>query len=256
MTTTLLQHHRRSIRLKGYDYSQLGSYFITIVTQNRAILFGKIIDDEMVLNDAGKMIKKWYREIENKFSDIKCDEFICMPNHVHFILMNVGYEFPISAFVGADLCVCPCEGEHTGSPLRKSGECNQGEWNQGEHVGSPLRKSGEWNQGEHTGSPLHESGEWNQGEHVGSPLRESGEWNQGEHTGSPLQRIIQWFKTMTTNDYIKNVKKNNWIPFDKKFWQRNYYEHIIRNEKDLNKIREYSICNPANWKTDENYCSL
>ena len=203
MTTTLLQHHRRSIRLKGYDYSQLGSYFITIVTQNRAILFGKIIDDEMVLNDAGKMIKKWYREIENKFSDIKCDEFICMPNHVHFILMNVGYEFPISAFVGADLCVCPCEGEHTGSPLR-----------------------------------------------------ESGEWNQGEHTGSPLQRIIQWFKTMTTNDYIKNVKKNNWIPFDKKFWQRNYYEHIIRNEKDLNKIREYSICNPANWKTDENYCSL
>ena len=203
MTTTLLQHHRRSIRLKGYDYSQLGSYFITIVTQNRAILFGKIIDDEMVLNDAGKMIKKWYREIENKFSDIKCDEFICMPNHVHFILMNVGYEFPISAFVGADLCVCPCEGEHTGSPLR-----------------------------------------------------ESGEWNQGEHVGSPLQRIIQWFKTMTTNDYIKNVKKNNWIPFDKKFWQRNYYEHIIRNEKDLNKIREYSICNPANWKTDENYCSL
>ena len=203
MTTTLLQHHRRSIRLKGYDYSQLGSYFITIVTQNRVILFGKIIDDEMVLNDAGKMIKKWYREIENKFSDIKCDEFICMPNHVHFILMNVGYEFPISAFVGADLCVCPCEGEHTGSPLR-----------------------------------------------------ESGEWNQGEHVGSPLQRIIQWFKTMTTNDYIKNVKKNNWIPFDKKFWQRNYYEHIIRNEKDLNKIREYSICNPANWKTDENYCSL
>jgi len=203
VTTTLLQHHRRSIRLKGYDYSQLGSYFITIVTQNRAILFGKIIDDEMVLNDAGKMIKKWYREIENKFSDIKCDEFICMPNHVHFILMNVGYEFPISASVGADLCVCPCEGEHTGSPLR-----------------------------------------------------ESGEWNQGEHVGSPLQRIIQWFKTMTTNDYIKNVKKNNWIPFDKKFWQRNYYEHIIRNEKDLNKIREYSICNPANWKTDENYCSL
>ncbi|PIU48535.1 MAG: hypothetical protein COS94_01740, partial [Candidatus Hydrogenedentes bacterium CG07_land_8_20_14_0_80_42_17] len=153
MTTTLLQHHRRSIRLKGYDYSQLGSYFITIVTQNRVILFGKIIDDEMVLNDAGKMIKKWYREIENKFSDIKCDEFICMPNHVHFILMNVGYEFPISAFVGADLCVCPCEGEHTGSPLRKSGECNQGEWNQGEHTGSPLRKSGECNQGE-----------WNQGE--------------------------------------------------------------------------------------------
>jgi len=63
-------HHRQSMRLKNYDYSQAGLYFITIVTQNRECLFGEIINDEMVLNDAGEMIEKWYGELENKFSDI------------------------------------------------------------------------------------------------------------------------------------------------------------------------------------------
>ncbi|MGB9853103.1 MAG: transposase, partial [Candidatus Kapaibacteriota bacterium] len=72
--------------------------------------------------------------------------------------------------------------------------------------------------------------------------------------GSPLHKIVQWFKTMTTNEYIRNVKNNGWEPFDKKLWQRNYYEHIIRNEKELNKIREYIINNPLNWTSDENYC--
>lgn len=53
-----LIHHRRSIRLKDYDYSQTGAYFITIVTQHRAHFFGEIIDGEMVLNDVGLMVDK------------------------------------------------------------------------------------------------------------------------------------------------------------------------------------------------------
>jgi REP element-mobilizing transposase RayT len=72
-----------------------------------------------------------------------------------------------------------------------------------------------------------------------------------EHTGSPLYKIVQWFKTMTTNDYIRNVKTNNWKPFNKKLWQRNYYEHIIRNEIELNKIRKYILNNPLNWEKDK-----
>ena len=74
-----------------------------------------------------------------------------------------------------------------------------------------------------------------------------------EHTGSPLYKIVQWFKTMTTNDYIRNVKTNNWEPFNKKLWQRNYYEHIIRNEFELNKIRKYVQNNLLNWRKDKNY---
>jgi putative transposase len=66
-----------------------------------------------------------------------------------------------------------------------------------------------------------------------------------------LGRIVQWFKTMTTNDYIKAVTNNNVEPFPGKLWQRNYYEHITRNETDLNSIWQYIIDNPAKWKEDE-----
>jgi REP element-mobilizing transposase RayT len=55
---------------------------------------------------------------------------------------------------------------------------------------------------------------------------------------------------MTTNEYIRGVKNNNWQPFNKKLWQRNYHEHIIRNEQSYLKISEYIINNPANWEND------
>ena len=73
---------------------------------------------------------------------------------------------------------------------------------------------------------------------------------QGEHTGSPLQRLVQWFKTMTTNEYIRGVKNQQWPPFNKKLWQRNYWEHIIRDEESLNRIRQYIIDNPLHWTID------
>jgi hypothetical protein len=77
-----------------------------------------------------------------------------------------------------------------------------------------------------------------------------GEHTGGEHTGSPLQRVVQWFKTMTTNAYIRGVKENQWPPFPGKLWQRNYYEHIIRNEKELMRTREYIENNPPKWESD------
>ena len=157
-------HHRRSIRLKGYYYSQAGLYFITICTQDGLHLFGEITNDEIVLNDSGMMIEKWWNELKNKFPNIELDEFVVMPNHFHGIIQIINTDPP----VGADLRVCPD--------------------------------------------------------------------NVGEHTGSPLHKMIQWFKTMSTNEYIRNVKNNNWIPFNKKLWQRNYYEHIIRNEKSYSYI--------------------
>ena len=66
-----------------------------------------------------------------------------------------------------------------------------------------------------------------------------------------LGDIVNWFKTMTTNQYIRGVKQNGWLPFRGKLWQRNYYEHIIRNEEELNHIRHYIAENPLNWRTDE-----
>ncbi|NDV68708.1 transposase [Dysgonomonas sp. 25] len=75
----------------------------------------------------------------------------------------------------------------------------------------------------------------------------------GEHAGSPLHLVIQWFKTMTTNEYIRGVKNGKWKSFDKRIWQRNYYEHIIRNQFVCNKIVDYINNNPSNWKNDKYY---
>ena len=80
---------------------------------------------------------------------------------------------------------------------------------------------------------------------------EANEHTKGEHMGSPLHRVVQWFKTMTTNEYIRGVKSCNWQPFHDKLWQRNYYEHIIRNDDDYRRIAEYIQTNPLNWRNDQ-----
>jgi REP element-mobilizing transposase RayT len=80
----------------------------------------------------------------------------------------------------------------------------------------------------------------------------------GAHAGAPLQRksrpfvgdVIRWLKTMTTNAYLRNVKNAGWPPLPGKLWQRNYYEHIIRNNVELKKIRHYIRSNPRNWDKD------
>ena len=79
---------------------------------------------------------------------------------------------------------------------------------------------------------------------------------QDEHVGSPLHRIIQWFKTMTTNEYIRGVITSCFQPFYRKLWQRNYYEHIIRNEQSFHKIAEYIYNNPQNWQNDKMFSEV
>ena len=79
--------NRRSIRLKEYDYSQSGAYFVTVCTHNRECLFGEIVDGEMVLNDAGKMISEKWQELRIRFPHIELDECMIMPNHFHGIVI-------------------------------------------------------------------------------------------------------------------------------------------------------------------------
>lgn len=80
-------HNRHSIRLKGYDYSQEGLYYITICTQGKLFLFGDIIKGKMKLNEAGKMIEQQWINISNRFPNVELDEFVIMPNHVHGIII-------------------------------------------------------------------------------------------------------------------------------------------------------------------------
>ena len=141
-------HHRKSIRLKGYDYTQAGLYFITICVKDRLCLFGNIVqmnqsvgadlrvcpeirtNAEMILNDAGKMVEKWYDELENKFPDIRCHEMVIMPNHFHCIIENIGT-------VGADLRVCPDKTENMQSHGITPTADEQSSL--GAHVGADLR---------------------------------------------------------------------------------------------------------------------
>lgn len=154
-------HHRRSIRLKGYDYSLPGAYFVTLCTQNRRHFFGYIENGILHPNDAGAMVQKWYAEVAHKFANVTCDEMVVMPNHFHCI------------------------------------------WHIIEHI-----------------------------EDVNIPT------------------VVQWFKTMTTNEYIRGVKELGWMPFDKRLWQRNYFERIIRNEQAYENIRTYIQTNPERWESD------
>ncbi len=89
-------HHRRSIRLKDFDYSQCGAYFITFCTQERLCLFGDVIDGEMVLNDAGVMIDRTWAELPKKYPGIQTESFVIMPNHIHGVIL-IGIESSVGA---------------------------------------------------------------------------------------------------------------------------------------------------------------
>jgi REP element-mobilizing transposase RayT len=179
------KHHRRSIRLKGYDYSQAGAYYVTIVAQNRACLFGDVVNGEMQLNDAGRMLQEQWAALPQRFPNVELDEFIVMPNHSH------------GGVVITD------ETSIVGAPL----------------VGAPD---------------------------AGIP------GTNAEERDPALGEIVGAWKSIITDEYIDGVHQSNWQPFDRKLWQRNYWEHIIRDEKELDRIREYIINNPANWESDEN----
>ncbi|OGU13416.1 MAG: hypothetical protein A2076_17360 [Geobacteraceae bacterium GWC2_53_11] len=170
-------HHRKSIRLRGYDYSQAGLYFITICTHERLPLFGKIDDGKMVANDAGLMVEKCWREIPDHFPQVILDGFVVMPNHIHGII----------------------EIRDTGVDVN-----NVGAKNVGANDYLPLR--------------LHGTSRT-----VGSIVR-------GFKVG-----VTTWFREHTDIHQI---------------WQRNYHEHIIRNEESYFKISEYIEYNPQKWLED------
>lgn len=83
-------HHRRSIRLKGYDYTQVGAYFITICTKQKQCLFGDVVQAEMRLNSLGAIAFNTWQHIPEKFPHVELDYFVIMPNHIHGILIFHG----------------------------------------------------------------------------------------------------------------------------------------------------------------------
>ncbi len=211
---------RKPNRLKGYGYSKEGYYFVTICVQNRLCLFGDIIGGKMVLNSAGEMIKKWWLKLPEKFENI-CfeDVFVVMPNHIHGIIIienNKPIRTNPCVNVGTDPRVCP-EDKNINST------------DPSVNVGTDPRVC-----------PEDKNINSAEDKHAGLSLQ-----------GLSLSEMMQWFKTMTTNEYIKGVKNQNWQGFDKKLWQRSFYDHVIRDEKALFNIQNYIIENPLKWENDD-----
>src|SRR5262245_13686763 len=86
------KHHRRSIRLKGYDYNQTTAYSVTMVTQNRICLFGDISDGEMILSDTGRIAEVSWLGLSRRLASVSLDSFVIIPNHIHGIII-VGAQF-------------------------------------------------------------------------------------------------------------------------------------------------------------------
>ena len=164
------RHHRRSIRLKGYDYSQAGAYFVTICTQNRELLLGEIVNGTMRVNPFGEIANACWDDLPRHYPYVKLDTFVVMPNHVHAIIGLAD-----DAIAGADFNPAPAGTRHG------------------------------------------------------------------------LAEIVRAFKTFSARRI--NILRNT---LGTPVWQRNYYEHVVRDETDLNNIRQYVINNPVKWEEDKN----
>ena len=166
-----LLHHRHSIRLQGYDYSQEGLYFVTICVQNRINVFGKIVNGQMILNENGKIVEQTWLDLPNHNPHIRPDIFCIMPNHIHTII-------EITVPVGAG-----------SKPAQNTPSINH-----------------------------------------------------------KLSEIVRQFKTFSSRRINQLSGKQG-----KPIWQRNYYEHIIRNEISYNNICWYIMNNPQKWEDDKLY---
>ncbi|MBI4211506.1 MAG: transposase, partial [Deltaproteobacteria bacterium] len=162
---------RRPIRLRDYDYSQNGAYFVTICTHKRECLFGEIVNGEMQLNDIGRVVVDEWLKTPQIRDEIDLDQWVIMPNHFHGIIV-----------------------------INRRGTLQR--------------------------APTHEQ--------------------FGKPTSNSIPTIIRLFKSTVT----KRINEFRNTP-QQPVWQRNYYEHVIRNEDSLNQIREYIFNNPDQWEFDQ-----
>jgi len=205
------RHHRRSIRLKGYDYTSPGAYFVTICTHDRACTFGEVIEGDMRLNPYGRVVDTYWSRIPRHFPHVMLDAWVVMPNHVHGIIV---------------ITDAPSEGADTSPPADERGD------GRGEAI--PIRPIALEDDGE---VPSRVSAEGDAG--IASPLP------CGAPSGS-LGAIVGNVKSITA----RRINRMKHTPGGR-VWQRNYWEHIIRDERAYQRIRQYIEDNPALWAEDQ-----
>ena len=193
-------HHRRSIRLKGYDYSREGLYFITLCCQNRKHFFGAINNGSMILSKAGEIVKEEWKKTPTIRQNTALHEYIIMPNHFHAII---------------EILFSKIQNGNSGKFQSPS-----------QTIGAIIR-----------------------GFKGASTKRIKAYYFSGKNTLSDSTGESQFANPAPSTGELQ-FAPTEFAPTDK-IWQRNYYEHIIRNEKELFGIRNYIQFNPLNWEFDE-----
>ena len=228
---------RRSLRLQAYDYAQTGAYFVSITVQQRLCLIGEISDERMCLNEAGRMVSRIWEKLPQRFPTIQTDAFVVMPNHLHGIIL-IDWSPP------TDSTTAPAANQGAGIPVgapRVGAQPPDPAATGQSPVGAPLVGAREQDAVAACQPP------------VGAPLVGARGQDAADSTTPTRVRlgdVIGAYKSLTTVNYIRGVKALNWQPFPKRLWQRNYYEHVVRSDESLLKIREYILYNPARWASD------
>jgi len=263
---------RHSIRLKGYDYSQSGMYFITICVQKHTCLFGKIMNGEMILNEYGQIAHNEWAKTPEIRSNVELDVFVVMPNHIHGIIVinNVGRgvshtptshtptshtptsHTPTSHTPTSHTPTTHTPTSHTPTlhtpithtPHANAGACIHG--NNANNIGG-------------TGDYLGGMGDYlgKMGDYLGGRCDNMG--GTGDYLGgtgvcnTPLRSpsntigaIVRGYKSAVTGQLNK-------LGYIGPIWQRNYWDNIIRNEQSYQHIANYIINNPTSWKNDRFY---
>ena len=199
-----------SKRLKNWDYSGEGVYFITIVTKNRKCIFGSVIDDKMILNENGQIIENELLKSIKIRKNWFFHNWVVMPNHVHLLIeiqndnrsdSNVeAYSSASTSGISTNIMTNAADETHCCAPLQKDQNQNQSE--------SKLSRK-----------------------------------------PNSISSFVAIFKSVTTKQ-INDICKDTQQCASTKIWQTNYHDHIVRNYKTFDKIYQYIKTNPGNWNTD------
>jgi len=235
----------QSTRLVGWDYSSNGIYFITINTKFGKNYFGKIINKKMYLNNIGKIIKKYWYEIPNHFSNIKLDEFIVMPNHIHgIIIITSRDDGTASSPIQTETSLSKDDG--TASSLSQIGTSSQPQTetllNNNNNNNEKIDIDKEINEGIDIDKNFESLSHKDLSFSSGVKKRDKAMPCLYRQRGS-ISSIIGAYKSICTR------KINEFYPEIYFKWHIRFYDRIIRNEKEFNNVRNYIIKNPENYKT-------
>ncbi len=199
---------RRRLRLRHYDYSQAGAYAVTICTDGGALLFGRVSDGAMHLNAAGRVVERVWDGLPEHYPHVELDAFVVMPDHMHGVIVLA--DGPLPAEAGFET------NRETQAGINVSTGRRVG------HRPTPTKDL------------RHTSGR--RVGHRPTPTKRKASTRHG------LSEVVRGFKSFSAKR-VNALRGMTGIAV----WQRGFYEHVVRNEDDLNRIREYIVGNPVRW---------